>query len=456
VNAFALTIYLRRATLATCLLVLSASSFSVSAQPGAPLGPPFAVSNTVSPTDGSDIDGKPVIARDASGDFVVVWYHDFQDVNFPGDIAGIYARAFAGDGTPLSAQFVVSATPPTTHAVAIDDSGNFVVVWTAVSSTDSRSHLYAQRYDIAGTLHGDMIDVTAITPASGSITSALAPNVVMDTAGNFAVGWSHLVTLQATGQSMSPSSSQPLMLQSIHARLYNADGTPKAKSFSVQTGTPVVGTDFDFTPRMAMDPSGDLAFVWVNERAQNRFALYGRLFAPDGGPVADSFRISEPGLYAQEPSVAMDGAGNFVVTWIGWPTPAPIANEGVYARLYSAGGTVTGDSFLVWQSAPIPPPGPPAPELPDADAVAMDRNGNFAVSWGTSLFEAGRVIDAMYGEFFTPEGWALGGQFIIDIAAFDQFGGIGVDASGNLVATWVHSGYAGGGDHIEGALFAGP
>ena len=67
------------------------------------------------------------VASDEDGDFIVVWSSAFQD----GGDKGVFARRFSSAGTPLAAEFQVNAyTPSNQHqpAVASDDGGDFVIV----------------------------------------------------------------------------------------------------------------------------------------------------------------------------------------------------------------------------------------------------------------------------------------------------------------------------------------
>jgi hypothetical protein len=77
------------------------------------------------------------VARDAAGNFVVVWRSD--DLGAPGpndDTSGIFGRRYAASGAPLGDEFLVNAYTTgsqTSPTVAADPDGRVVVVW---SSTD--------------------------------------------------------------------------------------------------------------------------------------------------------------------------------------------------------------------------------------------------------------------------------------------------------------------------------
>ena len=71
---------------------------------------------------------RPAVAADASGDFVVTWFSQFQDGSFD----GIFGRRFGSSGAALGSDFQINAFTSGGQqlpAVAADGAGNFVVVW---------------------------------------------------------------------------------------------------------------------------------------------------------------------------------------------------------------------------------------------------------------------------------------------------------------------------------------
>jgi hypothetical protein len=68
------------------------------------------------------------IARDAAGNFVVVWESTDQD----GDQDGIYAQRFDSSGNRLGNEFQVNTFTrgnQSDPAVAMDATGNFIIAW---------------------------------------------------------------------------------------------------------------------------------------------------------------------------------------------------------------------------------------------------------------------------------------------------------------------------------------
>jgi hypothetical protein len=89
---------------------------------------------------------SPAIAVDNFGNFVVVWDSEDQDQSEE----GIYARRFQADGTPLSEELLVNTTTLDSQYnpdIAMRPNGDFVVTWTGDSNNGS--DIYAQQFQIA-------------------------------------------------------------------------------------------------------------------------------------------------------------------------------------------------------------------------------------------------------------------------------------------------------------------
>ena len=148
------------------------------ASTGAPLGPEFRV-NTY--TTGSQRD--PAVAADPSGNFVVTWAGDLQD----GASYGVFGQRYASTGTPLGTEFRVNSYTTDFQgipAVAADASGGFVVAWTSFAQDGSSRGVFGQRYAAAGTSLGPEFRINTFTPGLQEI-----PRVAIDASGNFVVVW---------------------------------------------------------------------------------------------------------------------------------------------------------------------------------------------------------------------------------------------------------------------------
>jgi hypothetical protein len=113
--------------------------------------------------------------------FVVAWE------SLPGSFWQISARRFAASGAPSTGAFRVDTVTTTSHyfpAVAANNSGDFVVVWSANGLDGDLTGLFARRYAPDGAPEGDEFRVSSYTTSRAD-----NPRVAMTTAGAFTVVW---------------------------------------------------------------------------------------------------------------------------------------------------------------------------------------------------------------------------------------------------------------------------
>lgn len=145
-------------------------------QQSQPIGPAFRIS------DDSVIAVQPAVAVDDEGDFVVVWDQGSDD-------RALHGRSFTREGESLSGEFVVvpvfcpgsdSCRPIRANIAAQGE--NFAVTW-AESPSGSFAQVYGQRVDKTGLLVGDRFYV------AGGRAEATLPTVASDSAGNFTIAY---------------------------------------------------------------------------------------------------------------------------------------------------------------------------------------------------------------------------------------------------------------------------
>jgi Ca2+-binding RTX toxin-like protein len=127
----------------------------------------------------------PVVAMNSQGDFVVIWTSEGQD----GSGTGIFGQRYNNIGNPVGIEFQVNAQTDggqLNPAVAIDDSGDFVVAWQSDSgSSDQDGYgIYAQRYSASGNPLGHEFLVNRTTRGD-----QITPSVGVDASGNFTIVW---------------------------------------------------------------------------------------------------------------------------------------------------------------------------------------------------------------------------------------------------------------------------
>ena len=116
----------------------------------------------------------PAVAEDGEGRFLVLWQGRI------GTEEGIYARRYAGDGTPLTGRLKLEGATATAPQLAMDQAGNFVVAWLQLGAgPNGQTGVFAQRFTSGG---------APFRPAFRVDTSGLGePLVASDANGNFVV-----------------------------------------------------------------------------------------------------------------------------------------------------------------------------------------------------------------------------------------------------------------------------
>jgi hypothetical protein len=123
---------------------------------------------------------EPRIARQANGDFVIVWSGP------DGANDGIFGQRLAAGGTLQGAEFQVNTYTTGTQNnvdVDVDGGGNFTVVWNSTGGEDGAGwSVLGRRYDATGVAQGPPFQVNTYTTSDQN-----EPSIV--TAGNFVVAW---------------------------------------------------------------------------------------------------------------------------------------------------------------------------------------------------------------------------------------------------------------------------
>jgi len=310
---------------------------------GATQGGEFSV-NVYVPNDRAS---QPSVAMDQSGNFVAAWVKNALGAGI--DIA---VQRFNSAGQPIGGEIPVNTFTTGVQigpSVAMDQDGDFVVVWTDAEQDGSESGVFARRFNSAGLPQGGEFRVNSFTTGQQRECS-----VAMDQDGNFVVTWhSH----QQDGSSFG-----------IYAQRYNTAGAPLGSEFRVNSFT----TGSQDSPSVAMDQDGDFVVAWTSYLQDgSATGAYAQRYNSAGVPQGAEFRASTYTTWIQgEPSTAMDQDGDFVIAWSSGGQDG--SDSGVYAQAYRANGTLNGAEFRVntyttgYQSAP---------------AVAMNHAGDFVVAW---------------------------------------------------------------------------
>jgi len=195
-----------------------------------------------------------------------------------------------------------------------------------------------------------------------------------------------------------------------------------------------------------MDDLGRFIVAWESDGSPGTdnalWSVQAQRFAANGSPLGIQFQVNSytsKGQYS--PSVAVDPAGDFVVSWDSNGSAGPDTNGySVQAQLFDSAGTTVGAQFQV-NSYSTGDQG--------YSVSRMDDKGNFVISW-ESYGSAGTDIDykSIQARRFASSGAPMSGEFQVNTYTNgDQyFAALAVDPLGNYVVAWKSEGSVGSDD----------
>ena len=221
--------------------------------------------------------------------------------------------------------------------------------------------------------------------------------------------------------------------------------TPAGGPFLVNTYT----TGAHFGGPVSAAPNGDFVIVWTSGGTGGGPAqdgsvggVFGQRFDTSGSAQGSEFQVNTYTTGEQvNPSVAVDGRGNFVVVWMSYGQDG--SGPGIFAQRYDASGATRGQEFRVNTFTT---------GAQSAHKVAADLAGNFVVVWATAQDGSDSGI---FGQRYDAAGAPRGGEFQINSYTPGSQSGPDVDAdpAGNFVVTWFSAGQDGSGFGIFARRF---
>jgi hypothetical protein len=243
----------------------------------------------------------PAVAVSGNGDVVVVWA-GWRNWKW-----GIYAQRVDTGGHRLWPVDVrVSADSGTAYqsdpAVAVDGSGNAIVVWEDDRNADDDVDIYAQRLDTGG---GKLWAADVRVNSDSAMLSQSDPAVAADGSGNVIAVWED----KRNGDDDADIYAQ--RLDAAGNKLWSTD-------LRVNSGS---DTASQSNPAVAVDGGGNAFVVW-QDRRDGGSDIYAQRLDTDGNRTWDTdLRVNSESAMASQvyPAVAMDGSSNAVVVWTDIP-----------------------------------------------------------------------------------------------------------------------------------------
>ncbi len=350
----------------------------------------FAVTNVTNASQKT-----PVVAVDADGDFVIAWQNANQ--------GQIKAQRFDATGKTVGNEILVNAGSNFAQdpAIAINSSGDFVISWVS----DGRN-VYARSFYADGTSNQAEVQVSSSVTAENT-----HPAVAMDDSGDFVIAWDHY-------------DSDNTYADSILARRYNANVSPKASEFPVSN----TGNTQQFNPAIAGTADGSkFAITWQEYRNISKNDIYVSYFDENQGIISATEQVNTYSSNSQErPVIAMDADGDAVISWQSRYQDG--SDYGVYARRYNNTGiAIDPAEFKVntYTSGNQTEP-----------SVAVDSVGDFVIGWRSSEQDGSQA--SIYAQRYAAAGTPVGTEFKVNtfVQGSQTKPAVGMDNTGNFVFSW--------------------
>jgi Ca2+-binding RTX toxin-like protein len=338
----------------------------------------------------TDFQVEPAITTLADGRVVMTW-RSFD--NGDGLSTCIRARIFNANGTPTGADFIVNSTATAAQSnpsVAVLANGNIVFSWESDDTADTSLGCIRTRiFTDTGTAVG--VDFVSNTTTSGQ---QYAPTVTALTDGRFLLTWDHY------GDEDGPGDE-------IHARLFNANGTPVAADFIANSTT----TGIQSAASVSALSAGRFVMTWMSEDTGDGSlgAIRARIFNANGTAAGADFIVNSTATSDQvNPAVAVLADGRMVFTWQSYDS-----GDGdlscIRARIYSAAGVALGTDFIVNTTT--------FGAQSDV-AITTLADGRFVMAWAST--DTGDGADGcIRARLYNLDGTPAGSDFIINTTAAD-------------------------------------
>jgi hypothetical protein len=227
--------------------------------------------------------GFPAIAIDPQGEAVVAWTSGSVEAHQAVDAA---VGTAIGGGWSAPVQVGESGDDGDEPQVAIDPQGNSVVVWAAHPESSGSSFIQATSRQVGGAWSAPA-DIS-----EGNV--AMLPGVAFDAQGNAVAIWEGFDYI---GSAELPAAADKWQAP---VEIAQTDLGPGGRPGG---------------PQLAADPQGEVLAVWSNASGSGENHIVYSARRPIGGGWQPPAALSDRGMNAAAPHVALDPQGNAIAVW---------------------------------------------------------------------------------------------------------------------------------------------
>jgi hypothetical protein len=321
----------------------------------------------------------PAVDIAANGDFVVAWTATVTDyvVTTPVTHTVPVYRRYSATGTAQDESQVEVYNNLLNQYdvdVAVDEDGDFVIVWTDEDSAGD-TDIYFACYSADGTL---VRDATRANTTSVDTTNQSDAAVAMADNGDFVITWTHIGT---NGTS------------DIYYRRYSAGGTPKTNGSDGNATSDVMianaGNNNRTQSDVALGPTGNTIIVWTQQGDTYTDVYCEALRGTDGSQYLGVTRVNAVSQSTNQanPSVDIDARGYFSVAWT---DETASNNHDIRLRRFNSAGALRSDAILASTTAD---------ETTPQIATAA---GQYVVTWQSSDSVLRQTLYQVFGDDNSP------------------------------------------------------
>ena len=313
----------------------------------------------------------PAVAVSSSGYFVVVWDEWTQS---GGSTHDVFGQLYDAQGAPVGPEFQANQYDEGAQQmprVAMDDLGNFLVVWSSDRTSGSTDDaIYGRRYYASG-----LPVSTEFRIDDGSNQSVEEVDVAMNGAGEALVAWN--CYMPALGGN------------NICAQRYSSTGGAVGGNTNVNN---ITTGDQNF-PAVGLAPDGRGVVVWMGEGI-DLFEIYARRISSTGQPQGLDIFVNSTTAESQEyPDIVMAADGSFIVVWES--STSGSTDPEVHGRLFTDAGVATGVEFSIPTSSGSDSRTP---------RVCSDSLGNFIAVFNHASSDWGKIKGRRFDDLAQPVG----------------------------------------------------
>lgn len=280
-----------------------------------------------------------------------------------------------------------------TRAVAMDDDGTFVVVWSDDAADGDGWAIVGQRFNAHGGKVGSQFVVNQTT-----LDDQQWASIAMAADGTFVVSWT--------------SDSQDGDNAGVFARRFSKNAQALTNEFQVNQYT----TGDQFNSVVDMSSSGGFVIVWEGQSAAASHGISARRFDSAGNALGNQFDVSPlDGWDHLDPALSVNGNGEFVVSW-------DDAN-GFHFQRFDNLGVASGGVLTVDGSSSA-----------GNGAVLLNNDRSLAVTWRETTLGLTSIWMSLYDENNVA---IVSGDSVSPISLFDHMNpSIDGSGDGSFGITW--------------------